>query len=90
MKNDGFTATQRKMLEVLSDGLPHSREELHACLPDELGPLSNIRAHLVVIRKVLLRRGEHVAAEMGWKGKISYRHVRLLKGVCTFSARVNY
>ncbi|MFO7776004.1 MAG: hypothetical protein R6W89_09425 [Candidatus Hydrogenedentota bacterium] len=32
MTNDGdWTPTQRRMLEVLSDGLPHTKEELHAC-----------------------------------------------------------
>lgn len=74
---NGFTPTQRAILQVLSDGLPHRREELHACLPDELGPQRNIRAHITAIRKILRPRGEDVVCEYGRFG-FGYRHVRLL------------
>lgn len=42
---------QRKMVQVLIDGLPHRREELHGCLLDRLGPLSNIKSNISKIRK---------------------------------------
>ena len=68
------------MLAVLADGQPHTRDELHACLPDELGPGSNIRPHLSAIRKRLRLIGEDVICE--WKDrKYLYRHIRLLTPV---------
>ena len=72
-----FTLTQQAMLDVLADGLPHTREELHACLPDELGPLGNIRRHLVAIRKVLRPKGHDIVCERV-RRRSHYRHVRLL------------
>jgi len=77
MSGNGHTPTQGTMLRVLSDGFPHTREELHRCLPDELGPLSNIRAHLTSIRKRIRPLGQDVICELVNR-RICYRHVRLL------------
>lgn len=71
------TPTQKAILQVLSDGLPHSKAELHACLPDELGKLSNITWHLAEIRKVLRPRGQDVLCEYRDRARL-YRWVRLL------------
>lgn len=66
-----------KMLAVLSDGMPHRREELHACLWDEDGDLSNIQIHISHLRKVLRPRGEDIVCEyVGMT--FQYRHVKLL------------
>ncbi|MFA5056515.1 MAG: hypothetical protein WC485_00240 [Opitutaceae bacterium] len=77
-----FTATQRAILKILSDGRPHLLCELHACLPDELSGESAVRWHLTGIRKVLRLIGEDVICEFsqacGTKRKLCYRHVRLL------------
>ena len=75
--NNGFTPTQLKMLSILSDGMPHTRQELHSCLPDELGPLSNIRIHIHNIRKSLRSKGEDIVCETTGRA-LFYRHVRLL------------
>lgn len=79
---DEFTRTQSAMLSVLADGMPHTRMELHACLPDELGPLSNVWKHVTNIRKILRPRGQDILCELvtAPKGgsRIQYRHVRLL------------
>lgn len=72
-----FSPIQQRMLEVLSDGLPHTPLELHACLDDELGPVRNIRAHLTAIRKKLLTKGQTIVGYYHL-GKVHYRHVRLL------------
>lgn len=72
-----FTGVRKKMVELLSDGLPHTRQELHACLSDELGPLSNIRAHLSIMRKKLRTIGEDILCEFVGR-KLHYRLVRLL------------
>ena len=71
-----FTPTQQKIVDLLSDGLPHTRKEVHACLWDELSPLSNIKAHITAIRKKIRPLGQDIICE--YNGKIHYRHVRLL------------
>jgi hypothetical protein len=51
------TPTQRRMLAVLADGLPHRREEQAACLHDDLAPTGAIRFHLANLRKSLQPQG---------------------------------
>lgn len=72
-----FTPTQQRMVDLLSDGLPHSRHELHACLNDELQPLIHITPHLTLIRKVLRPKGQDIICEI-YNRTVHYRHVRLL------------
>ena len=72
-----FTPTQTKMLKVLDDGCRHTREELHGCLVDELGALSNIKTHISMIRKKLRPMGQDIICELNER-TIHYRHVRLL------------
>ncbi len=67
-----FTPIQRAMLDVLADGHPHTREELHACLYDDMGAMSNIRAHLTNLRKKLRPAGRDVACERV-NGIVRYR-----------------
>ena len=73
----GFTPTEQKMLAILADGLPHTQEELHACLYDDLGRLGNIHMHISNIRKILRPCGESIICEF-FRRKRWYRHVRLL------------
>lgn len=75
--NPPFTPTQQKILDVLSDGLAHLREELHACLPDELGPLKNVQNHITAIRRRLRPKGQDIVCVISNRG-IRYMHVRLL------------
>ncbi len=75
--SNGFTKTEQSMLKVFSDGMRHSREEVHGCLNDELQPLSGIRAHICNMRKKLIPMGENIVCEL-YGGLIYYRHVRLL------------
>ncbi len=58
-KTPRITVPQR-MLNLLSDGRPHTIQELHGCLEDELGELSNVWAHLTALRRALATRGEDV------------------------------
>ena len=69
-----FTPTERDILAVLSDGMPHSRTELHACLPDELGGFVNLRMHISRMRKKLRPAGQDITSVNG----IGYQLVRLL------------
>jgi hypothetical protein len=74
-----FTAIQQRMIAVLSDGRPHTRKELHACLWDEKAKLSSICFHLSLIRSKLRTQGQDILCE--WYNKsFHYRHVRLLSG----------
>lgn len=77
MAEDALTPIQRKMMVIMADGLPHSREELHGCLADDLGPLSNIYAHISIIRKHLRPKGHDIICEIHNRS-VHYRHVRLL------------
>lgn len=72
---DKYTPIQQAMLRILSDGFPHTREELHACC----GPssLSSLSVHMVRLRKKLNLKGESVICVIKNR-RICYQHVRLL------------
>ncbi len=73
-----FTPVETKMLAVLSDGMPHGKEELHECLWDREGTVDNIRMHISNMRKKLERHGHTIVCVTLWR-KAFYRHVRLLR-----------
>lgn len=77
MPGDTFTPVERKMMRVLSDGLPHRPAELHACLNDDLAPVNAFRWHVSNLRKKLRPGGEDILCEI-WNRTVHYRHVRLL------------
>lgn len=77
MRVNGFTPTQARILQLLSDGRPHMREEIHECLDDDLAQLSAIKRHLSDMRKHLHPIGETIACVL-WNGKICYQQFRLL------------
>lgn len=72
-----YSPTERRMLAVLADGMPHSRKELHACLLDDMGALSNIQPHIKSLRPKLQRKGQFIVCEL-YNGSPHYRQVRLL------------
>ena len=74
----GFTPTQQRILNVLSDGMPHTKEEMRDCLNDELSGGNNLRVHLTYLRKKLRTVGQTIVYEFQWPNKMLYRHVRLL------------
>lgn len=84
MNDNGYTPTQLKMLVILADGRPHTREELHACLHDELGPLSNIQMHVSNIRRKLQPLGYDIVCIVEHR-QHRYRWVRLLGDVSVTS-----
>lgn len=80
-----FTPTERRILQVLSDGEAHKSEELFACLEDDCGgDRENLRKNLAQIlfhmRKKMVPRGRTVISEWRYRRAV-YRHVRLLKPV---------
>lgn len=73
-----FTAVETRILRLLSDGMPHTKEEVHSCLSDELGPLKNISVQLSNLRKKLRPMGQDVVCYF-WKGtSVRYRQVILM------------
>jgi len=74
-----FTPAGQRMLRVLADGEAHDRTELHACLRDDLQPVSNIQMHVKDVRKVLRPRGEDVVCELRGYQRL-YRWIKHLNG----------
>ena len=73
-----LTPTERKILALLSDGLPHAREEIHSLLWDELSQRETIRYHISKLRKKL-PPGHIIVCVRGYgKDSHRYQHVRLL------------
>lgn len=74
-----YTPTQRRLLDMLSDGKPHRREELYGCIDDELADVAKcLRVHLTHLRKKLRKLSQDVLCELH-RGKPHYRHVMLLR-----------
>lgn len=74
-----FTPTETRILEVLSDGKPHHKLELHVCLFDEMGLDKNkaVANHVLRIRAKLNPEGYDIACSLRYR-KTYYTHVRLL------------
>ena len=74
-KGNGYTPIQAAMLKVLSDGRPHTREELHGCCgPSSIG---TVPPHICFLRKKLRLHGQDIVS-VHLNGKHLYQHVRLL------------
>ena len=76
---NGYTPIQRKMLDILKDGEAHHPLELHKCLADELGPRSNIGAHLTALREKLRPKGINIALIYD-RRRLLYQLVRRVQG----------
>jgi hypothetical protein len=72
-----MTPTQTKILQILSDGMPHRFEELQQVLPDNLGNRQTLHNHLKLIRAKIRPRGEDIICQFILRQR-QYRHVRLL------------
>lgn len=76
MASNGYTKTEQAIIDILSDGKPHSRKELHACCGPSLKKV--VSTHVVNIRKKL-PPGQDIVAVMLNRGKAAfYQHVRRL------------
>lgn len=76
-----YNRVQQRMADVLADGMPHTRLELHGCLYDELGKPSNVYSHICGMRKQLLKMGQTIVCEYRYRS-FYYRQVRLLASAC--------
>jgi DNA-binding CsgD family transcriptional regulator len=73
-----FTRTEQKILERLSDGMPHRAEDLFCCLWDEIGSVSAVRFHVSNIRKRLPPGEDIVCRPTNGRGTYAYTHVRIM------------
>lgn len=69
---------EQKLIDILSDGLPHSVEQLKLCLTDgEYSSIDSLYVQIVNLRKVLKSRGRDVRPQR-IDGVSHYRMVRFL------------
>jgi biotin operon repressor len=72
-----YTPTEKRMMYLLRDCLPHSVEQLHDCLDDPLSSRAAVKVRVSGLRKKLQEQGEDVRCEP-IDGKTFYRWVRLV------------
>lgn len=73
-----FTPTEGRIIDLLSDGLPHHRKELMALLNDDRAEYKTLSVHIFRMRQKLRPHGQDITTEVGRGYKIMFRHVRLL------------
>lgn len=71
-----FTPTQLRIVQLLADGKPHTRQEIKELLWDDQSPLTAIRAHITNCRKVLRLLEEEIVCELS-NGTITYRRIKV-------------
>lgn len=59
---NGYTPTEKRILDLLRDGRPHHRKEVHACLEDDLSDISAIYPHMTRLRNKLQPSGQDILA----------------------------
>lgn len=73
-----FTPTERRILERLSDGQPHSVAEM-VLVVDELAAVVDLSNHVCRIRKKLAAFHQDIVCRTNGSGRtFAYQHVRLL------------
>lgn len=78
MATEKYTPTHKRLLAVLSDGMPHTKEELWKCIDDELSDLeTNLPNHITNLRRNL-PSGQDILSRKGPDGVWRYRHVRIV------------
>lgn len=63
MTNNSFTPTQQRILEVLGDGMPHSRSELMKCIDDPLSDYTCLNNQLSKIRRKIRPKAREIVCE---------------------------
>lgn len=75
-----YTPTQQRIMNLLGDGMRHTRWELMHCLEDSLSDKSVLATHISYMRGYLLSQGLDIVCEH--RGNhVAYRLVRLLRRV---------
>ena len=77
MDGNSYTPIERKLLDVLADGQPHTRDELMKAHGDIIVARQAIQGHLSRIRKRLRPQGLDILCVLRHR-RIHYQQVRLL------------
>lgn len=72
-----FTVTERRILDLLSDGKPHRTHSIREKLFDHLTTMNAVRWHIFNLRAKMEPLGEFIVCEIK-DMKTYYRHVRLI------------
>lgn len=73
-----YTPTHTKIMELLSDKKPHTKDEFREVLDDPLMSDKNITNHFSNLRKLLLPKGKTILCVYDQR-RIKYRLVGLLR-----------
>lgn len=75
---------QRRILEMLSDGIAHNRDEIKTCLWDELSGPSAVRVAIFRLKQKLRPIGQDIICEISYTPHqtIRYRLVELIPSPC--------
>ena len=67
-----LSPTEQRIMDLLSDGLPHTKKEMVLCLADPMGGEDNVKPHLHNLRKKLLIQNEAVLCVLVG-GRVKYQ-----------------
>jgi hypothetical protein len=74
---NGYTPTQRRILDILSDGQPHLRKDVMLAMQDTEASREALAVHIARIRRKLLPIGQTILGTRKDR-RFYYIHVRLL------------
>lgn len=77
MRENEFTPTQTKILNLLADGKPHTKNEVRMTIGDEFTSDATLRMHISNIRIRLKNRCEDIVCRIDQR-RAYYQHVRLI------------
>ncbi len=73
-----YTVVQKRMIDLLADGLSHPVSELHKCLWDEMSKPTSVAFHISNLRAILRPLGQDIICRSE-NGTYCYIHVRLIR-----------
>lgn len=77
-----YTPTQRRIMDILSDGMPHPKEEIQETFYDPMAVSGAVRTHISYLRKKIEPTGFGILIEYVNHG-ICYRLVQFVEHVKT-------
>lgn len=74
-----YTPIEQRIIDLLSDGMPHDRYDVLDCLKDKESNLHALAVAIMRLRPKVRALGQEIVTEHN-RGGIAYRHVILLSG----------
>lgn len=75
-----YTKTEQRIIKLLSDGMPHPREDLLECMLDPMGNYVALTSHIVRLRRKVRTLNQEIVCELR-RGAIYYRQIILLQQI---------